>query len=525
MIDLTRNREGFLAEIEAPDPPSSPLSDITDPRVTTRDAHVRVCGHARDDLFPLLKVALLERFAAVPRLQLTRDLLMPLKNALGNACKHGNRDDPAKSVSVEIVLTRKGALIAVTDEGPGFDVARTFQRFKVQECYFANRGAGFRNLHEATSTVSYENGGRTVLLCFQPRMLDPDYASASHPVPASQLTTASTESRGEGRGRAELFDSGWIRTCLSAELAELSEGRAKLESCQVYTKRWQAGDDCGNRYVLRIAGHDGRAAKTRILTSRLHATAAAAEADFEGATRLYEANISKSLRIPRPVARLASEPRLVLYDFDPWMNLWEYLAYRGDLKAIRHCAERTGRALAKLHRSRVVLRGAEPDPVEELFQPTIDQAETTLQTLPCGREFVNWFRASAQRRRQRAVFEWQRPLAPIHGSLGWDCIYFDALGGFYLYRFERCQRSDPGVDVGGFAADLLCFTLANHDETTYRICRDGFLSHYNSKAEHRMDEDDLRFYTALAMVERLRRAEPRTGVDAGQLLGALEAAL
>src|SRR3989442_96103 len=138
MIDLTRNREGFLAEIEAPDAPGSPLSDITDPRVTTRDAHVRVCGHARDDLFPLLKVALLERFAAVLRLELTRDLLMPLNNALGNACKHGNGYDPAKSVSVEMVLTRKGALLAVTDEGPGFDVARTLHRFNEQECYFAN---------------------------------------------------------------------------------------------------------------------------------------------------------------------------------------------------------------------------------------------------------------------------------------------------------------------------------------------------------------------------------------------------
>src|SRR5207249_1648714 len=44
-------------------------------------------------------------------------LLSPLKNALGNAYKHGNRRGRAKSISVEIVLTRKGALIAMTDEG------------------------------------------------------------------------------------------------------------------------------------------------------------------------------------------------------------------------------------------------------------------------------------------------------------------------------------------------------------------------------------------------------------------------
>src|SRR5438552_9447804 len=126
MIDPGYTRARLLAEIEAPGPPGNPLSDITDPRVATTDAHVRLCGHAREDLFPLLNIALLERFATVPRLQLIRDLLMPLKHALGNTSKHGNGRDPARTIAVEIVLTRVGALIAVTDEGTGFDVARTF---------------------------------------------------------------------------------------------------------------------------------------------------------------------------------------------------------------------------------------------------------------------------------------------------------------------------------------------------------------------------------------------------------------
>src|SRR5437773_11059923 len=168
MIDLGCSRARLLAEIEATNSTGEPLSDITDPRVATTDVHARVCGRGRKDLFPLLKIALCERFASVPRLQLTRDLLMPLKNALGNAFKHGNASDPGKRVSVEIVLTRKGALLAVTDEGKGFDYARTFRRFQEQETYFENHGCGFRNLHGAMSTVAYENGGRTVLLCYRP---------------------------------------------------------------------------------------------------------------------------------------------------------------------------------------------------------------------------------------------------------------------------------------------------------------------------------------------------------------------
>src|SRR5205823_5459382 len=160
MIDLSHNRAALLAEIEAPNPTDHPLGDITDFCVATRDTHVRVCGHAPEDLFPFLKLALSERFAGVPRLQLIQDLLMPLKHALGNAARHGNGRDPAKLIVVEVVLTRRGALIAVTDEGEGFDAVLTFRRFQEQQSYFVNRGIGFRHLHQARCTASYENGGR-----------------------------------------------------------------------------------------------------------------------------------------------------------------------------------------------------------------------------------------------------------------------------------------------------------------------------------------------------------------------------
>src|SRR6266705_1217537 len=139
MINLSRTRAELLSEIDAPNLPGDPLSDLTDLRAASVDAHVRVCGRARDELFPLLKIALSERFAGVPRQQMIRDLLLPLKNVLGNAYKHGNRCDPTKMISVEIVLTVKGALIAVTDEGGGFDVALTFRRFQEQESsYYVN---------------------------------------------------------------------------------------------------------------------------------------------------------------------------------------------------------------------------------------------------------------------------------------------------------------------------------------------------------------------------------------------------
>jgi anti-sigma regulatory factor (Ser/Thr protein kinase) len=562
MIDLSRNRAELLAEIGATEPAGEPLIDITDPRVATADANVHVCGRGREDLFPLLKIALSERFATVPRMRLIWDLIRPLKNVLGNAYKHGNRYDSTKTMSVELVLTRKGSLIAVTDEGTGFDVALTFRRFQQQQAYFVNHGHGFRNLHRALSTVSYENGGRTVLLCFRPSMRNQDHASsvspasvgdptidqgaysgghASHDSGSSRreeahsslvriqnlLTLAATRAKrftdrahdsDAAEALAKVLDSKWIQTCLSSEIPEFGDGRARIESCRVYAIRGPADDNCGNRYVLRVASHDQRPAETRILTGRLHATEAAAKADFESATTLREAAISKRVLIPRPVGRLLGEPRLVLYDFDPCMNLWEYLTYRSSLKSVSHAAERIGETLAVMHRSKVALHELGPDGGGGEFRAMVAHAETTLQTLPGGRELADRFRASVARLQQRSI-------APIHGALGWDSIFCGVDSRFYLYRFETCRRSDPGIDLGGFAADLLCFTLVNYDEEAYGMCRNTFLSHYNSNAQHPMGTDDLRPYVTLALLERLQRTKRPTNADTEQRLRALDVAL
>jgi hypothetical protein len=184
-----------------------------------------------------------------------------------------------------------------------------------------------------------------------------------------------------------------------------------------------------------------------------------------------------------------------------------------------------GRALAKLHRSHGVSRGAETDLDDDGLEAMAARAEEILQALPGDRDLVSRFRVAAQRIVSRTAVGRPRLLAPTHGALGWDCIHYGVDGRFYLYRFETYRLSDPGLDLGGFAADLLCFTLANQDEAAYRIYHDAFLSYYNSTAEHPIDEDDLAFYTALALSARLQRAQLRTRADAAQLLVALDAAL
>src|SRR5437899_1138373 len=141
MIDIDRTRAQLLAELECL--PS-------DPRIRS-ETPLSIRGHAVKEVFSLLKAELLERFADVPRAQLIRNLLAPLKNGIGNAYKHGNRRDLAKWISVEIVPARKGALLAITDEGPGFDVSSTLSAMRESVRDSSDRGAGFRNLERADS--------------------------------------------------------------------------------------------------------------------------------------------------------------------------------------------------------------------------------------------------------------------------------------------------------------------------------------------------------------------------------------
>src|SRR5207247_5741416 len=138
---------------------------------------------------------------------------------------------------------------------------------------------------------------------------------------------------------------------------------------------------------------------------------------------------------------------------------------------------------------------------------------TDLQALAGGSDLVSCFRHWAKRIENAASSKQPRVLAPIHGAFGWDCVHYGVDGRFYLYRFETCRRSDPGLDLGGFAADLLRFTLVDLDEGAYRTCRDALLASYNQRAEHPMNQDELRFYIALALVERLQRAGSRTRAD------------
>jgi len=280
----------------------------------------------------------------------------------------------------------------------------------------------------------------------------------------------------------------------------------------MYLTDGPGGDDCGPRYLIRAVKREALP-QTRVLTGRFHTTEAAAKADFENAARLREAQISKSVLIPRAVARPALEPRLVLYDFDPWLDFTDFVMYRGKLKALRHFVGKFGRMLARLHRSRIAFPPGEANVGATELQAMIAHVEATLHSLPSGSALPDRFCVALQRMQKTAAFDQPQPPVPIHGRLSWDCIRYGVDGDFYLYRFDSCRLSDPRLDLGGFLADLLCFTNATSDPALYRVSCEAFIRNYNSNAEYPVHEDALQPYVALALGQRLQPPDTSEGCE------------
>ena len=134
--------------------------------VSLGEARLLARVSALQDILPRLDSALAARFSEVAPDRLQRNLLLPLKKALGNAHKRGNRLDPQKLITLEVVVTRRGAFVEVSDEGEGFDVEATCARFRAGSPYFTHSGSGFRKFEKAGSVVSFADGGRTFRACF-----------------------------------------------------------------------------------------------------------------------------------------------------------------------------------------------------------------------------------------------------------------------------------------------------------------------------------------------------------------------
>jgi hypothetical protein len=490
VIDLCQTRERMLDAIAASADGAPVIGDPDDPRVASlAELRIALEGRTRSALFPALRAVLLRRFADVGPERLEGELFHPLKKGLGNAEKRGNRGDPDKRIRAELALTPRGAVVALTDEGPGFDVGDALQRLRRAEPYFTHGGSGLQTLEKSRSLVGYADGGRTLLLCF---LRDPVSGR-----PPSELERADLGPAG---------DAERIGAALAAALAAERGTSLELRSCRIgiSDEELPPREIC---YVLELRAGTPPADTRIAFVGRLLP-------ESDARTELYVARhlsqrgfgAGTGIRVPRPRA-MPGLPGLVLYEFEPSGDLRTHLSHDPPGSEVEAIVRDVGLGLRSLHESSL-LPERERTP-GDLLAGWCAAARRIARCVGEGSP------ESARLRRILGAIEERRPparpLVPTHGAFGFDSIRRER-DGFGLVGFGRASLSHPGVDLGGFLADLLRFhrLRRERDAGRYAPLRELFLAAYLGNASGPARED-LAVFVAGALLSRLERllARPR----------------
>jgi hypothetical protein len=486
MIELGRTREDLLADIDASedlfaqpeiDPQSPDLCSIP-------EAHFEVAAHTRDDMLPLLRGVMLRRFDWLPPGQLFHDVLEPLKRGLGNAWKRGNALDPNKLIRAHVALAPLGTLIEIHDEGKGFDVEGVFSRYRENERYFHHGGAGFETLDRSTASVSYANGGRTLMIGYR--------------CPARQLASSLYGSAADER---------YMRDVLQAQLVPLKKRRGLLETLRI--EEPPAPSSPRRRellYTLDYRDANSGDLVTLVLLGRI-LPAEQARIDYAVARGLAQVPFRRAtvVRIPEVMAAFKGQPEVVFHRFAPEGDLLDLLASRGSdeekLRAISH----VGTGLRRWHRC--PLKPTRYESLEATLEVCRDAIVNALQRHGAprsGEEALVCIEDLARRIPQLIPCK----AAPIHGRFGADCVLHES-EQLYLYAFEDAHGSHPGLDLGGLLADL-------------RFRESRLHRGFAKRAEEALGQaygpvdwlGDLSFFVALAALRRAAECiEPRGRAD------------
>jgi anti-sigma regulatory factor (Ser/Thr protein kinase) len=84
--------------------------------------------------------------------------------AIANAMCYGNRNDPARLVTVAVEVHREQILLTVSDEGEGFDPAGVCDMAQLSEaeCHEATRGRGLYMIARLAEQVRFNDRGNTI---------------------------------------------------------------------------------------------------------------------------------------------------------------------------------------------------------------------------------------------------------------------------------------------------------------------------------------------------------------------------
>ena len=97
---------------------------------------------------------------------------LALEEAVANAFRHGNRNDPDKSVTLGWTVESDAIRITVEDEGDGFD-PDALPDPRAPEHIERPHGRGVMLIRSYMTDVSYERGGRRLVMRYErPRVDD-----------------------------------------------------------------------------------------------------------------------------------------------------------------------------------------------------------------------------------------------------------------------------------------------------------------------------------------------------------------
>ncbi|MCI0633569.1 MAG: hypothetical protein L0206_06590, partial [Actinobacteria bacterium] len=430
------------------------------------------------------------------------ELLYPLKKAVGNAYKWGNRRDPSRRITVAAVVTRAGALVGVSDEGEGFDPQAILEARREGRRSFTHGGSGFDHFQKSPSKISYTDGGRTLLLLFMRERVAPELRQEER----------------ERYGRA--LDEQDMKRVFQRGLAPFREGARLLESARAFAREKSAGGAPEIQYVLEHRDPSAQDRCTWHLTGRL-LLREGARVEFEMLGALADAGSScvGDVRFPRPVAVL-DDPSMILLELNPSGDFRSRAREISDAEEWRPILVALGRGLRAVHDC------PRPPGASETVREAIEAQHAAWQRIvrtlaPAGGERAVRARVVFERLQERA--DRVAPLAPvpIHGAFGWDCVGY-AGGMLYVYGFERSRRSHPGFDLGGFLADLFRFHARRGGrEDPSQVGRATFLEAWAAGSQPPWF-DELPFFEAAALLPRLdrllRRSEKQWKPKADALL-------
>ncbi len=90
-----------------------------------------------------------------------------VNEGLNNAFKHGNRFDPTKFITIAVKVHRDLLTVSIEDEGEGFNPALIPPDPRIPENRLKESGRGIFLMHSYARSVTYELGGRRLVLTFR----------------------------------------------------------------------------------------------------------------------------------------------------------------------------------------------------------------------------------------------------------------------------------------------------------------------------------------------------------------------